>query len=135
MLNPSTADAEEDDNTIRRAIGFTRNLTPAGGLAVVNLFAYRATNPKKLLEVDDPVGPANVATIRQRLADTPIVIAAWGAWWRQQPHPPRRIPIDQLAAAAGHRLQCLGQTARGEPRHPLYVRAATHLEPYDGPGR
>ena len=58
MLNPSTADAWEDDATIRRCVGFAE----AWGhdiLIVVNLYAYRATDPKKLAKVEDPVGPSN----------------------------------------------------------------------------
>src|SRR5687768_14824465 len=47
MLNPSTADQHEDDATIRRCIGFSRSWG-AGALTVVNLFAFRATQPRDL---------------------------------------------------------------------------------------
>ena len=57
-LNPSTADEQEDDPTVRRCIGFARNWN-FGGLILVNLFAYRSTDPADLLRVDDPVGPGN----------------------------------------------------------------------------
>src|SRR5262245_19133112 len=58
MLNPSTADAEQDDPTIRRCVGFARSWG-AGGIIVVNLFAFRASDPKALLRAADPVGPDN----------------------------------------------------------------------------
>lgn len=58
MLNPSTADAYEDDPTIRRCINFAKSWG-YGGIVVGNLFAYRATNPKKLILIDDPSGSAN----------------------------------------------------------------------------
>lgn len=58
MLNPSTADATQDDPTIRRCMGFARRWG-YGGITVVNLYAYRATNPRDLLTAADPVGPEN----------------------------------------------------------------------------
>ncbi len=49
-LNPSTADELEDDPTIRRCINFSK-LWGYGGLCMVNLFAYRATDPTALFLV------------------------------------------------------------------------------------
>src|SRR5947209_16246810 len=77
MLNPSTADDRKDDPTIRRCIGFAR-AWGFGALEVVNLFAYRATDWSKLLEVDDPVGPENDDYIVQAVERCPCVVAAWG---------------------------------------------------------
>ena len=45
MLNPSTADAYEDDPTIRRCIGFGQR-DAFDSITVLNLFAGRATKPK-----------------------------------------------------------------------------------------
>ena len=82
MLNPSTADAREDDPTIRRCKGFARSLA-AGKLIVVNLFAFRATKPKVLLAEKEPVGPENNDHIRCAAEEAHnsggMVIAAWGA--------------------------------------------------------
>jgi hypothetical protein len=47
LLNPSTADEVVDDPTIRRCIAFARSLG-YGGLEVVNLYAYVATDPAEL---------------------------------------------------------------------------------------
>ncbi len=58
MLNPSTADAAKDDPTIRRCASFARSWG-YGSLEVVNLFAYRASEPKRLRQTPDPIGPAN----------------------------------------------------------------------------
>jgi hypothetical protein len=57
-LNPSTADEQADDPIVRRCVGFARRWN-FGGLMLVNLFAYRSTNPAGLLAADDPIGPAN----------------------------------------------------------------------------
>lgn len=82
MLNPSTANAHQDDPTIRRCIGFAKSLGGTG-LAVVNLYAFRATSPADLWTTPDPVGPNNdhhLALFLEMAAryDFPI-IAAWGA--------------------------------------------------------
>jgi hypothetical protein len=56
LLNPSTADADTDDPTVRKCVGFAR-AHRYGGVVLVNLFAWRATDPKQLRIVNDPVGP------------------------------------------------------------------------------
>lgn len=77
MLNPSKADAENDDHTIRRCIGFAK-AWGYGGLVVVNLFAYRSTDPMKLLLAADPIGPKNEATIKDIIGSVEMVVCAWG---------------------------------------------------------
>ena len=66
MLNPSTADAMQDDPTIRKCIGFAKRLG-FGGIEVVNLFAYRATDPRDLRANGYQVGPDDFVAIQQRL--------------------------------------------------------------------
>lgn len=120
MLNPSTADAYVDDPTIRRCIGFSRGWG-YDELVVVNLYAYRATDPAELGRAGDPFGPVNAEHIDAALADASVVIAAWGA------HPWASTVAD--ATLAHHRpLHCVGTTKAGHPRHPLYVRGDQALE-------
>lgn len=83
MLNPSTADGESDDPTIRKCMGFARR-SSHGGIIVVNLFAYRATDPKTLRSIADPVGPDNDDHILWACQAThgpqdSTRIAGWGA--------------------------------------------------------
>ena len=89
MLNPSTADAEVDDATIRRCLGFA-DAHGFGELEVVNLYAYRATDPADLKRAGYPVGPDNDAHIedamhacaaveRRRNGDLPLSPAGWQA--------------------------------------------------------
>ena len=113
MLNPSTADASQDDPTIRRVLGFSRRWG-YGWVEVVNLFALRATDPAVLRTARDPVGPLNHAYIAEALHRTSDVVVAWGAR-------PRRFDCAHRDAYRG--AYCLGVTREGEPRHPLYVRA------------
>lgn len=129
MLNPSTADGATDDPTIRRCIGFARSWG-ATGLAVVNLYAFRATSPADLWRAPDPVGPQNdefLATFFGMAASYRYpIIAAWGAHAR----PDRVAQVLQIPGA--ERLQALGVTKAGAPRHPLYLRADVRPTPWLG---
>ncbi|HVA90803.1 MAG TPA: DUF1643 domain-containing protein [Chloroflexota bacterium] len=131
LLNPSTAEANTDDPSIRRCLGFARAWR-FGGIEVVNLFAWRATDPTQLALTADPVGPGNHDALRQAIS-RPLpatVVCAWGAS-PAAPHRARRIR-DTLAAAPGG-LWCLGRTKEGWPRHPLYLARNTPLVPYVWP--
>ena len=122
MLNPSTADASQDDPTIRRCIGFARREN-CGALIVVNLFAYRATKPIALLDASDPVGPHADHHLLDAIAevDGPL-IAAWGSW-------NRGTRAADVKAMIGRHCVCLGKTNDGHPRHPLYVKGDAPLIP------
>jgi len=126
MLNPSTADAEIDDPTIRRCMGFTRR-EGFDAMVVVNLCAFRATDPRELLDADDPGGPENGEWIHKACFQGTTIVCAWGAI----PKPIRKFA--DLAVKLmrddgyGEKLKCLGKTKDGQPRHPLYVRADAPL--------
>lgn len=124
MLNPSTADAEQDDPTIRRCIGFAQRWG-CQRLAVVNLFAYRATEPSVLLNVENPVGPENDRYIGELLGAAKFRIAAWGSSVRHLAHR-REAEVIAKCKAFGFGLDCLAVTKDGFPRHPLYM--PNHLE-------
>lgn len=125
MLNPSTADATVNDPTIRRCIVFATSWG-CSGLAVVNLYALRATDPKDLWKVADPVGPDNDQTIADFLFSSQSwpVVAAWGA----NAKPDRVSQVLALPGAAN--LRALGVTKDGAPRHPLYMRSDAQLSPW-----
>ena len=124
MLNPSTADALRNDPTLRRCAGFARR-EQCGGLVVVNLFALRATDPAALTKHPDPVGPDNDQILCAAAGCGAPVIAAWGV--HGELHGRERAVTRLLAPAA---LHCLGRTAHGHPRHPLYLPANAPLSPY-----
>lgn len=134
MLNPSTADASIDDPTIRRCIGFSK-AWGYGGLVVVNLFAYRATDPKDLLAITPQVaeGPENTTHVARALCEAAtqngLVVAAWGAGWDELKRRWSRLgPLSRMnVERAGVAVHCLGKTKSGSPRHPLYVRSDQHL--------
>lgn len=126
MLNPSTADAMDDDPTIRRCKAYAVR-EGAGGIVVVNLFALRSTDPRALLRHRNPVGPANDAFIRQAVRGARTVIAAWGAAGVQDG---RSVAVAGMLARLRVPVQCLGVTATGQPRHPLYLPSTAPLEPF-----
>jgi hypothetical protein len=140
MLNPSTADASEDDPTIRRCIGFAK-AWECGTLVVVNLFAFRATSPKDMMASCDPVGPENHTHVvdaadsvaRQNEAFGPEhagpIICAWGVGGSY---------LDQGQTVRGWLERegllplHLGVTKAGHPKHPLYLPKDTEPQPFKG---
>lgn len=131
MLNPSTADHETDDATIRSCTSFCKHWG-ANGFVVVNLFAFRARDPKDLAKAcaDDPwtaVGPRWEEFVRAAAQIAALqgctAIAAWGA----TNHPPMRelraaqiASVKMLFEKEDVALHCIGTTGAGHPRHPLY---------------
>lgn len=114
-LNPSTADEKNDDPTIRRCVGFAQ-AWGFSALCMANLFAFRATDPKVMMQAADPVGPENDRWLRTLSDGASLVVAAWGT---DGSHLGRdRVVCDVIGA-----MDCLGFTKAGHPRHPLYVRS------------
>ncbi len=170
-LNPSTADSEIDDPSVRKMMGFARQWNqqikrfnggisgqtirdepqPFGGIVVVNLFAYRATDPKELLTAADPIGPDNDDYIRREVFAAhqagSIVVCAWGANRAAEltdqnyscgPRAfnctklvPRYVVIAMLLNkhAPGRCFRIGPPTKDGHPRHPLYLPYSSTLEP------
>jgi len=127
MLNPSTADGEQDDPTIRRCMGFASN-AGFGSMSVVNLYAYRSTDPKYAGMAAQPVGPENDATITEEASRADLVVVAWGAY----SHGKNRIK-QVLELLRPRRILCLGTTKDGSPRHPLYVEKVRQFEEWRQP--
>ena len=125
MLNPSVATAEIDDPTIRRCMNFAASWA-YDGITDMNLFAYRSTYPNDLHNVDDPVGPENDATIERESASG-LVVAAWGVLGTFLD---REAKVVSILNRLGVKTMCLGMTKHGRPKHPLYVAAATELQPF-----
>jgi hypothetical protein len=117
MLNPSTADAFADDPTIRRCTEFAKR-EGCGGLDVVNLFAWRATDPRALRDCADPIGQHNHHFLAERTRGPfTYTVAAWGAGGALNGR--GREVGRQLATAGVSSLLCLGITKGGHPKHPL----------------
>ena len=126
MLNPSTADAEVDDATIRSCIRLSRSLG-YGSFEVVNLFGFRATDPNALGTADNPVGPDNDRIAEAAITRCDVGICAWGAHWSAAGRSRR---LFEMITAARPAAYCFGATKSGAPKHPLYIKSGTLLEVY-----
>lgn len=122
MLNPSTADAGADDPTIRKCVGFAKQLGYCG-IVVNNLFAYRATDPANLKRAGYPVGPENDAFIEHaaRHMSVETMIVAWGANARHGAASRRAAEVLVLLARLGVEPFALRVLDDGVPSHPLML--------------
>lgn len=121
MLNPSTADADADDPTIRRCIGFARQWG-FDRLLVANLFAWQATDPKEIMRAADPIGPENDKFIERMTREAELTVCAWG----------KDGSFMGRAAAVLEMLSfpmALKLNQDGSPAHPLYQPAESILIP------
>lgn len=128
MLNPSTADETEDDQTIRRCIGYAKDWD-YGSMVVGNLFAYRTRDPSELWNRVDIVGPENDRHLREICQDAEMVVAAWGAYGSKMDRGP------EVRAMLDVDLYALETTKHGEPVHPLYQPADAEPFPLGGEPR
>jgi len=125
MLNPSTADASEDDPTIQRCIGFA-DKWHCGGLVVVNLFAFMAAKPKAMLAASDPVGPDNLKHVYAATRYADLVVCAWGTTGAYMGQGAKIV--DCVKRAGNAHMTSLGTTKDGHPKHPLYLAGDTELQ-------
>lgn len=136
MVNPSTADATNDDHTIRKCMGFAQRWG-IETFDVVNLFAFRSKDIKRLkIEMDslDIVGPDNDAQIRYHARKADFVVCAWGSkhklpkkYAESRPQEVLRILNDNTA---GSPIYCLGRTKAGCPVHPLITPYSAQREKF-----
>ena len=123
-LNPSTADAVEDDPTLRRCMGFSR-AWGYGGVCMANLFAFRATEPRVMMAAKNAVGPQNNKWLLKLSAEAALVIAAWG---NDGAYLGRSAVVREMIPG----MQCLKLNKSGEPAHPLYQKAGIQPQPMQG---
>lgn len=126
-LNPSTADELENDPTVRRCIGFAQR-EGCDALVMTNIFAFRATDPDDMKATESPIGVHNNDWLVRCSRLASVVVAAWGV---HGAYLGRAAEVANLIP----NLNCLGTTAEGHPRHPLYVRGDAPLIPWPPAGR
>jgi len=119
MLNPSTADADVDDPTIRRVMNFSKSWG-YGGVFVCNLYAFRSTDPKVLRHTDDPVGEDNTEHIKELIGVTERVVYAWG---NNKKEP-------EWLSSLVDTPYCIDISKKGVPKHPLYLKSELHPKLY-----
>lgn len=131
MVNPSTADATENDATIRKLMGFGARYE-WGRLIVGNLFAFRSTDVRALASAADPVGPDNGYRLAEIFLDAQRCVFAWGPVGKL----PKRLreqwrEADRIARAMHLEPMSIGEPARDEhPCHPLMLPYSRTLKPW-----
>ncbi|MBP2623208.1 DUF1643 domain-containing protein [Streptococcus oricebi] len=121
-LNPSTADENEDDPTIKKCIAFAEKWG-YGGFYMTNLFAYRSTDPAQLRSVENPVGDENDDYIKKYADLSDKVVACWG-------NDGTYLGRSEQVKNSLKTLFCLKVNQSGQPCHPLYLKADISLKPY-----
>ncbi len=117
-LNPSTADEQQDDPTIRRCIGYAK-AWGFGGVVMLNLFALRSTDPANLRGPIEPVGSENDTHLMDYTTFDRLIIACWGVHGKLSGRSDR---VEHMLRSSGRRLNHLGLTKDGFPKHPLYLK-------------
>ncbi|HHT7187648.1 TPA: DUF1643 domain-containing protein [Bacillus cereus] len=127
MLNPSTADEQQDDRTTNRCIDFAKRWG-CGSLEICNLFSYRTTYPRDLrtLSYSEIIGEKNHYHLERAFKKATIIVTAWGEHGKLHKQSTHIHPLlKQWSRTYGKAVYCLGFLNNKEPRHPLYAPAAT----------
>lgn len=129
MLNPSRADANCDDPTLRACMQFAYCWEYAA-LCVVNLFGYRTPHPQALKQAADPIGDDNDRYLLQAVEAADRVVLAWGNWGGLVG---RDRTILTLLTPYQSKLTYLQLNRSGQPRHPLYIKRSVLPQSYPVP--
>ena len=136
-MNPSTADENVLDNTLKKCMYYTQEWK-YGGMIIANIFALRSTNPSSLKGHPDPIGEGNNSAILDVVWKTDVLIAGWGSFGHLGKFVDKRI-LDVLtllsAISPGAVVGCLGTNKDGNPKHPLYLRKDSTLQRYSLHGK
>lgn len=122
-LNPSTADENVDDPTIRREVDFSKRWG-FGRYVKVNAYAFRATDPKVMLAATDPVGPQNLDIIVPRARAADMFVACWGG----NITPAHAWRMRSMMVRERLTVYALKLTRSQQPGHPLYL--ASNTQPF-----
>lgn len=123
-LNPSVADSYIDDPTLRRCMGFME-IWNLKALKIVNLFAFRATNPKEMISQTNPIGKSNDQTILQQAKNAEMIVVCWG---NTGSYLNRDKEVLEIIKQYKDKIYSFGETKSGQPKHPLYLAKTTQLQ-------
>lgn len=126
-LNPSVADADKLDPTLRRVIGFAKR-DGYGSVLVGNAFALVTPYPRVMRRKGfGAVGPDNNRQLLAMAYRADRVVVGWGVGGA---YLGRGEAVDELLTQAGHSLWCWGHTKEWCPAHPLYLPKDVPLQRY-----
>lgn len=126
LLNPSTADEFSNDPTVSRCQVRALN-AGFGGLLVVNIFAWRSTDPVALYHAADPVGGlSNDMAILAAARKSKLVVCGWGKHGALQDRGKKVLELIRSAGKVPHALRI---NSDGSPEHPLYLSYKLQPQP------
>lgn len=128
-VNPSTADSNIDDHTVRKWTGFSK-INGAARFIVGNVFAYRSADVHALQSAVDAVGPLNSKHLLAIASDADVLVPCWG----RRGKIPKELHhhLDRtltLLKSTGKPLLVFGLTKSGDPLHPQTLSYSTPLFP------
>lgn len=118
LLNPSTADSIEDDQTIRKCKSFSKEWG-FGSMEIVNLFAFKSTDKSMLKKMNNVVGQENDKWILSRAEKVDLIVAAWGNFGKFLN---RSSKVKEMLIKNGYKVKAIKLSKKGEPCHPLYLK-------------
>jgi hypothetical protein len=131
-INPSTADDDNDDASVRKMTGFTTRWGFSRFL-LGNVFPYRATDVKALKQWSCERGVENHSYINSMLAECAFVVPCWGARGKIPRHLwPYLYMMRTLLRLSDRPVRVLGLTQSGDPMHPLMLPYDTQLQEWTG---
>lgn len=125
-LNPSIADSNIDDPTLRRCLGFMEDWN-LKSLKMVNLFAFRATDPREMIAQTNPTGLSNDLMILHEIKQAAKIVICWG---NKGSHLDRDKEVLEILKQYQDKVFSFGETKTGQPKHPLYLAKTTQLKKY-----
>ena len=118
MFNPSKADDNRDDPTIRRLIDFTKKFN-YGGFFVGNIFTKITPNPKDI-DKSSGITYKNSEELLKLINKVDEIVYAWG----------NSIEEPKILKKLIFKPKCFGKNFNGTPKHPLYLSSSSKLESF-----
>lgn len=126
MLNPSTADMLKTDRTVMNLTNFLVD-KDFGSLTVVNLFAFRATDPDDLKNKKGDFEILNDRFLKKALESADVIIIAW----TRGNYKVRKREVEQMLYGYEDRTKCFLDNKGSKPRHPRDLGRGWSLVDYE----
>lgn len=137
-VNPSKADKETDDPTVRK-IKTVAKENGFDGVVILNLYPLICTDPDGLPETADKnvikgnhaIFYGEIQDFRNNLHkpqdDFITVWCAWGDLVEKRPYLKSEAETILRLFPEHTKFVCIGKTKKGNPKHPLYAKGASKL--------
>lgn len=127
-VNPSTADATVNDQTVKKWVGFSSQWG-AEKFSVANLFTWRATDVKQLNKYHEINREFHSDFhMKMMLSESDVIVPCWGRRDKiADRHRSRIDVVKKMILEVNKPVKCFGLTKNGDPKHPLMLPYSTEL--------